>query len=340
MYYLKNDYSEGCHPSILDALSSTNLTATTGYGLDEYCEEAATLIQKTFGCPNADVHFLVGGTQANQILIDHTLRSYESALTVSTGHIATHESSAVEATGHEVLIYPNPTGKVTPEIVEQALLDNPDEHTATPGLVYISNATEIGTVYTKAELTALHDCCLSHGLYLYLDGARLGVALTSPENDLQPEDLPRLTDAFYIGGTKNGALFGEAMVLVNDDLKKCFRSSMKQHGGMLAKGRLLGIQFSQLFHDKLWFELAAHANFLAAKLQQGLKDKGVAFMVDSSTNQIFPIFSNEEIQRLSQEFAFEIWGKHDEHSSVIRLVTSWATCPETVDALLAAVRSK
>lgn len=337
MFYLKNDYSEGCHPKILEALTQTNLEATTGYGLDEYCQAAVKRIQETFSCPDADVHFLVGGTQANQILIDHALRSYEAALTVSTGHIAVHESSAVEATGHEVLIYPNEDGKVTTEIIARAFEDNPDEHTATPGLVYISDATEIGTVYTKAELTALYDCCKAHGLYLYMDGARLGVALTSDENDLTPEDLPRLTDAFYIGGTKNGALFGEAMVIVNDDLKKCFRSSIKQHGGMLAKGRLLGIQFAELFQNGLWFELARHANGQAAALQQGLKEKGVPFMVDSPTNQIFPIFPNSEIQRLSESFAFEIWGKQGENSSIIRLVTSWATKPETVETFLAQI---
>ena len=337
VYYLKNDYSEGCHPQLLSALTKTNLEATTGYGLDDYCAEAAGLIQSVFACPDADVHFLVGGTQANLTMIDHTLRSYEAALTVSTGHIATHESSAVETTGHEVLTYPAADGKVTPAIVEQALLDNPDEHTAQPGLVYISDATEIGTIYTKAELTALHDCCRAHGLYLYLDGARLGTALTSPDNDLKPQDLPQLTDAFYIGGTKNGALFGEAMVIVNNSLKGHFRSSIKQHGGMLAKGRLLGLQFAELFRDGLWFRLAAHANAQASALQTGLLRKGVPLMVTSPTNQLFPIFPQEQIAALSREFAFEIWGPWDDTHSVIRLVTSWATQPETVDAFLNAI---
>lgn len=337
MYYLKNDYSEGCHPKLLEALTRTNPESTTGYGLDEYCQEATALIQTVFSCPEADVHFLIGGTQANQVMIDHALRSFEAALTVSTGHIAVHESSAVEATGHEVLTYPASDGKVTPELITQAFLDNPDEHTATPGLVYVSNATEIGTVYTKAELTALYDCCKAHGLYLYLDGARLGTALTSRENDLSPQDLPRLTDAFYIGGTKNGALFGEALVIVNDQLKKCFRSSIKQHGAMLAKGRLLGVQFAELFRDGLWFQLAEHSNSMAAALQEGLKARGVPLMVESPTNQLFPIFPDQEIQRLSKDFAFELWGRQDEHASVIRLVTSWATTRETVDAFLAAI---
>lgn len=337
MYYLKNDYSEGCHPQLLSALTRTNLDATTGYGLDEYCAEAAQRIQATFHCPDADVHFLVGGTQVNLTFIDHALRSYEAALTVSTGHIATHESSSVEATGHEVLTYPADNGKVTPAIVEQALADNPDEHTATPGLVYISNATEIGTIYTRAELEALHTCCQTHGLFLYLDGARLGTALTSSENDLKPEDLPRLTDAFYIGGTKNGALFGEALVIVNNSLKKHFRSSMKQHGGMLAKGRLLGVQFAELFQNDLWFKLAEHANQQAATLQNGLMEKGIPLMVQSPTNQLFPIFPNAQIEQLSKDFVFEIWGPWDDAHSVIRLVTSWATQRETVDAFLRAI---
>lgn len=337
MYYLKNDYSEGCHPDILAALTRTNLESTTGYGLDGYCTEAAERIQAVFACPEADVHFLVGGTQANMTVISHILRPYEAAVTVTTGHIAVHEAASVEATGHEVLTYPAADGKVTPAMVEQALLDNPDEHTVEPGLVYISNATEIGTVYTKAELTALHDCCQKHGLYLYLDGARLGTALTSPANDLEPADLARLTDAFYIGGTKNGALFGEAVVLVNDDLKKHFRMSMKQKGAMLAKGRLLGVQFGELFRDGLWFRLARHANEQAAALQEGLLAKGIPMMVQSPTNQIFPIFSNADVERLSRDFAFEEWGKADEDHTIIRLVTSWATQSETVEAFLAAV---
>jgi threonine aldolase len=337
MYYLKNDYSEGCHPALLEALTRTNLEATTGYGLDPYCQEAADKIKAVFSCPDANVHFLVGGTQANLTMISHILRPYEAAITVTTGHIAVHESGAVEATGHKVLTYPSTDGKVTPTMVEQALLENPDEHTVSPAMVYVSNATEIGTVYTKAELEALHESCVAHGLYLYLDGARLGTALTSPENDLKPEDFPRLCDAFYIGGTKNGALFGEAMVVVNDQLKSHFRTSIKQKGGMLAKGRLLGVQFSQLFTDDLWFQLAQHANTQAAKLQKGLVEKGVPLMVSSPTNQIFPIFSDAETQRLSQDFAFEIWGRQDETHSIIRLVTSWATQPETVEAFLQAI---
>ncbi len=337
MYYLKNDYSEGCHPRILEALTKTNLEPTTGYGLDEYCIAAQELIKEVFSCPEADVHFLVGGTQANATMLGHILRPYEAAVTVSTGHINVHESGAVEATGHKVVTYPNPTGKVTPEMVEQALSDNPDEHTVTPGAVYISNATEIGTIYTKAELSALHQCCKDQGLYLYLDGARLGAALTSPDNDLHPEDLAKYCDAFYIGGTKNGALFGEAMVIVNSSLKKQFRTSMKQRGAMLAKGRLLGIQFLELFRDNLWFDLATHANTLAAELQAGLEHKGVKMLVHSPTNQIFPIFSNEDAAKLSKDFAFETWGKFDDDHTIIRLVCSWATKPEVVAAFLGAI---
>lgn len=337
MYYLKNDYSEGCHPQLLEALTRTNLTPTTGYGLDEYCTEAADLIKTTFACPDADVHFLVGGTQANLTVIAQMLRPYEAAVTVTTGHIFGHESGAVEATGHKVITYPAADGKVTPEIVEQALRENAEEYTPQPGMVYISNATEIGTLYTKAELTALHDCCKAHGLYLYLDGARLGTALMSSTSDLEPADLARLTDAFYIGGTKNGAMFGEAVVLVNDGLKKHFRTTLKQRGGMLAKGRLLGVQFTELFRDGLWFDLARHANQQAAALQNGLIQKGVPLMVKSPTNQLFPIFSNAEVERLSKDFAFEVWGSQDPKHQIIRLVTSWATEPETVAAFLAAI---
>lgn len=337
MYYLKNDYSEGCHPRILEALTETNFEPTTGYGLDEYCIAAQDRIKEVFACPKADVHFLVGGTQANMVMIAHALRQFESAITVSTGHINVHESGAVEATGHKIITYPHPDGKVTPEMVEAALSDNPDEHTTTPKLVYISNATEVGTIYTKAELAALHQVCKKHDLWLYADGARLGSALTSAENDLKPEDMAKYCDAFYIGGTKNGAMFGEAMVIVNDNLKKQFRTSIKQRGGMLAKGRLLGIQFEALFRDDLWFRLASHANSLAAQLQTALEEKGIKMMVHSPTNQIFPIFSNEDVERLGKDFAFEIWGKQDDDHTVIRLVTSWATKPEVVDAFIGAV---
>lgn len=337
MYYLKNDYSEGCHPRLLEALSRTNLTPTTGYGQDEYCAEAAALIKSVFACPDADVHFLVGGTQANLTVIAQMLRPYEAAVTVITGHIFGHESGAVEATGHKVITYPAADGKVTPEIVEQALREHAEEYCPQPGMVYISNATEIGTLYTKSELTALHDCCTAHGLYLYLDGARLGTALMSDASDLGASDLARLTDAFYIGGTKNGAMFGEAVILVNDALKKHFRTTLKQRGGMLAKGRLLGVQFAELFRDGLWFDLAHHANKQAKRLQDGLIQKGVPLMVNSPTNQLFPIFPNEKVAALSKSFAFEVWGPQDPAHQIIRLVTSWATQPETVEAFLSAI---
>lgn len=334
MIYLKNDYSEGCHPRILDALCRTNLDATSGYGLDEYSEKAAQIIRERFSCPDADVHFLVGGTQANMTMISHGLRSYEAVIGATTGHIHVHEGGAVEKTGHKILAYYNEAGKVTPQMVEQALADNPDEHTVVPGMVYISNSTEIGTIYKKEELAALSACCKAHNLYLYLDGARLASALTSCENDLSPADLAKYCDAFYIGGTKNGALFGEAMVITNHHLKAHFRNSMKQQGAMLAKGRLLGIQFLELFQDDLWFQLATQANELAAKLQNGLMEKGVQLSVLSPTNQLFPIFPNSEIDRLSKKFAFELWGKVDNDHSIIRLVTSWATTQDSISAFL------
>lgn len=335
MYYLKNDYSEICHPNILAAMAKNNLTPVSGYGLDPECEEATAILRQVFSCPEADIHYLVGGTQVNLTMIAHALRPYEAAVTVTGGHITIHESASVEATGHQVISYPAADGKVTPAMIEAAMETYPDEHTVNPALVYISDATEIGTIYTKAELTALHACCRENGLYLYLDGARLGTALTSPENDIQPADLARLTDAFYIGGTKNGAMFGEALVIVNPDLKHAFRNSMKQRGAMLAKGRLLGIQFAELFRENLWFDLATHANQLAARLQSGLIAKGIPLMVTSPTNQIFPILSNETVARLQKNVAFEIWGKYDADHTIIRFVTSWATREETVDAVLA-----
>ena len=248
MIYLKNDYSEGCLPEVLDALTKTNFEATTGYGEDEYCRDAANKIRAVFGCPDADVHFLVGGTQTNQTAISAFLRPWEAAVGTHLAHIATHETGSIEATGHKVLTACAPDGILTPEMVRDIVAVHDSEHMVKAKLVYISDSTEVGTIYSKAQLTALHDCCRELGLYLYLDGARLASALTSPANDVAPEDLPKLCDAFYIGGTKNGALFGEALVIVNDALKPDFRYGLKQHGGMLAKGRLLGVQFATSVH--------------------------------------------------------------------------------------------
>lgn len=336
MIYLKNDYSEGCLPEVLDALTKSNFEATTGYGEDDYCRDAADKIRTVFGCPDVDVHFLVGGTQTNQTAISAFLRPWEAAVGTHLAHIATHETGSIEATGHKVLTAFAPDGILTPEMVRDIVAVHDSEHMVKAKLVYVSDSTEVGTIYSKAQLTALHDCCRELGLYLYLDGARLGSALTSPANDIAPEDLPKLCDAFYIGGTKNGALFGEALVIVNDALKPDFRYGLKQHGGMLAKGRLLGVQFGTLFTDDLWFNAARHANTLAARLQDGIVQKGYKLLVPSPSNQIFPIFPNELVEKLSEQFAFEVQSEENGFTC-IRLVTSWATKDDAVDAFLAAI---
>lgn len=338
MYYLKNDYSEGCHPKILEALTRTNLEATTGYGMDHYCLAAQDKIRQIFACPQADVHFLVGGTQANMTLVAHALRPYESAIAASTGHINTHESGAVESTGHKIISYPHPEGRVTPKMIELALEETPDEHTTEPRLVYISDSTELGTIYSRSELIALHNTCRQHGLYLYLDGARLGCALTSPENDITPEDLAKYCDAFYIGGTKNGALFGEAMVIVNESLKKHFRTSIKQRGGMLAKGRLLGIQFDVLMEDNLYFTIAQRAVILADQIRATLAELNVPMLVPGITNQIFPILPDKVLEKLAEKFVFCEQERIDDSHRAIRFCTSWATKQENVDALCQELR--
>ena len=252
MYYFKNDYSEGCHPRVLEALTRTNLKSTVGYGMDPYCTQAAELIRDAIQCPHADVHFLVGGTQTNQTAISAFLRPHQCAIAAESGHINVHETGAIEATGHKVITRPGVDGKLTPALIEALVDSHPDEHMVKPGLVYLSLSTELGTIYTRAELQAISALCRELGLWLYVDGARLACGLTAESCDLVLADLPRLCDAFSIGGTKNGLLFGEALVIVNNALKPDFRYHIKQRGGMLAKGRLLGLQFSALFQDDLY----------------------------------------------------------------------------------------
>ena len=338
MISFKNDYSEGALPEIMEALIKTNLESTVGYGLDEYCLSAAEKIKKRINRPDARVHFLVGGTQANQTCISAFLRTHEAVIGVKTAHINVHETGAIETTGHKVVAVEGINGKITPKDIRAAVEYHCDEHMVKPKMVYISDSTEIGTIYYKKELEAISACCKELGLYLYLDGARLGSALTAEGNDLTIEDIAALTDAFYIGGTKNGALFGEAVVLLNPELQREFRYVIKQHGGMLAKGRLLGIQFDCLFTDELFFKAGAHANHMAMLLKKGLADCGVKFMADSVTNQQFPIFTNEEITMLSKEFLFEYSDKIDENRMAIRFCTSWATKKENVERLIETVK--
>ncbi|HJB30813.1 MAG TPA: threonine aldolase [Candidatus Oscillibacter excrementavium] len=334
MYSFRNDYSEGAHPQVLQALTDTNAVQTVGYGMDPYCQAAADTIRRLCAAPDADVHFLVGGTQVNLVTIDAFLQSYEAVIAAQTGHVSTHETGAIEATGHKVCTVESPDGKLTPALVESVLAQhNGTEHMVLPRLVYISDTTEIGTIYTKAELTALRRCCDVHGLVLYLDGARLGSALTAPGNDLTLPDLAALTDAFTIGGTKNGALFGEALVLTRP--LPHYRWHMKQRGAVLAKGRLLGIQFQALLEDGLYFDLARHANQLALRLRDGIAALGYPFPVDSPSNQQFPVLPNAAVQKLQElGYEFEIDHVVDADHTCIRLVTSWATPESAMESFL------
>lgn len=334
MYSFKNDYSEGAHPRILQALVESNLVQAEGYGEDEYTLEAIELIKRRIGCDDIDIHLFSGGTQTNLTAISAFLRPYEAAISAETGHIFVHETGAIEATGHKVISLKTDNGKLTPEHIKPALSFHTDEHMVKPKLVYISNSTEIGTVYCKDELERLSRFCRENGLLLFIDGARLGSALCSDGSDLELSDLRKLTDAFYIGGTKNGALLGEALVICNDALKENFRFHIKQKGALLAKGRLLGIQFLELFKGDLFFELAAHANRMAGILKKGIQKAGYGFLTDSPSNQIFPILPNAVIAKLEKEFAFYIWSKVDDENSAIRLVTSWATQEEAVNRFI------
>ena len=333
MYSFKNDYSEGAHPRIMQALLDTNLDQTDGYGTDPHCERARALIREKIACPEADVHFLVGGTQANLTVVAAALRPYQAVVAAHTGHVCVHETGAIEATGHKVVSMPSPDGRLTPAMVEEACGLHTDEHMVQPKMVYISDSTEVGTLYRKAELEALHDTCRALGLYLFLDGARLSAALTAETNDLSLPDLARLCDVFYLGGTKCGALFGEAVVIVNDALKPDFRYLIKQRGGMLAKGRLLGVQFEALFENGLYYEMGRHANEAAAVIRQACQQKGYPFLCPSPTNQQFPILPDEKLPALAKKYAFAHFGKVDDSHSAIRFCTSWATKLEDAQAL-------
>lgn len=325
MYSFNNDYSEGAHPRILEAMMNTNLTQHTGYGLDIHCDRARDLIKDEIKQADADVHFMMGGTQTNLITISTALRPYQAVISTDKGHINVHETGAIEATGHKVLAMPCTDGKLTPGIIQNAIDIHTDEHMVQPKLVYISNSTEIGTQYTKAELESIHHLCRQKGLYLFLDGARIGTALTSSVNDLTLADIARLTDVFYIGGTKSGALMGEALVITNEVLKPDFRYMIKQRGAMLAKGWLLGIQFEELFKDQLFYDLARHSNEMADIMRTGIAGCGYSFYSDSMTNQLFPIFPDALIEQLGKNFLFSVQEKAGSSHSIIRLVTSWAT---------------
>ena len=339
-YLFRNDYSFGAHPKVLSALAETNLEGNIGYGDDAYCDRAKDLIRDLCQCPQAEVQFLIGGTQTNFTAIAAFLRPWEGVISADSAHINGHEVGAVEATGHKILqIHTGPDGKIAPEQIAPILERHKDVHLVKPRLVEIADATESGMVYTKSELTALSEYCRANDLLLFLDGARLGTALASPANDLTLPDLARLTDAFYIGGTKNGALMGEALVITNPALQPDFFRIKKQLGAVLAKGWLLGVQFEALLKDGLYFEMARHANAMAARLQAGLKALGWTLWVDSPTNQVFAVVDDAVKARLDTLCAYEGWCPAEEPGrTVIRFVTCFATAPEDVDGFLAALR--
>ena len=326
MYSFRNDYSEGAHPSILKAMNDENLNQKIGYGMDEICEQARALIRKECDAQQADVHFLVGGTQANLTVIAAALRPYEAVIACESGHINVHETGSIEACGHKVCTAYAKDGKLTPAMIQKIVDFHADEHMVKPKMVYISNATELGTIYYKEELTALHQICKELDLYLFMDGARLGSALTAEGNDLTLADIARLCDVFYIGGTKNGALFGEAVVINHEQIKKEFRYNIKQRGGMLAKGFLLGLQFKTLFENDLFYSLAKQANECAQRM---VKDAGFEFYADSPTNQLFPILPNSLADKISEKYAFQVQEKINDETTALRFVTSWA-CPNHV----------
>lgn len=327
----KNDYSEGGHPKILEALVQSNLIQENGYGLDTYTQKAIELIQQKIQSPSAKVILVSGGTQANLLCLSAFLRPFHSIIACDTAHITDNEAGAIEATGHKIHLASNTNGKITPQQVEDyATRYTNFPHQVKPRIVFISNATELGTIYTLNELKNLYQTCKKLGLLLYMDGARLGQAICSKENDIQWKDLALYTDAFYIGGTKNGALLGEAIVINTPELQQDFEYHIKQKGALLAKGRLLGIQFKTLLENNLYEELATHANQQADQMRTALRNKNIKFLTETSTNQIFPILSEGQISILSEKFDFYTWKKINTEYSAIRLITSWATPEESV----------
>jgi len=334
-YSFLNDYSEGAHPKILDALVSSNMVQQTPYGDDNYSDKAKSLIKNETGNQKVDVFFVSGGTQANLIIISSALKSHESVISVNTGHITLREAGAIEATGHKINSVVSNDGKLTKATIIEVLKEHDfGAHVVKPKMVYISNATEIGTIYTKSELKDLSDFCKKNNLYLFLDGARLGSALTASNNDLTLSDIANFTDIFTIGGTKNGTLIGEAIVIVNEKLKEDFPFHIKQRGAMLSKGRILGIQFLELFKDDLFFDLARHSNVMASKLIESIKATGFKMSSASTSNQIFPILPNQLITELEKKFEFYRWNKLNDDFTVLRLVTSWATEESKVDEFI------
>ena len=333
-YSFLDDYSEGAHPRVLEALSRNNETQELGYGNDSFTQEAVRILKDKIQNEDAEIHFVTGGTQANLITLSANLQSYDSIIAPSSGHIAIREAGAIEATGHKIHAAQTEAGKIAPESIQAIVEGHADIHSVRPRSVFISQATEIGTIYKKDELQALSDVCRANNLYLYVDGARLGSALVCEEADVTLAELSCMVDMFYIGGTKNGALLGEAIVINNPALKENFKRHLKQRGALLAKGRVLGIQFLELFRDDLYFDLSRHANAMAKKIKEGIVAKGHTLLCDSCTNQIFPILPKELIEKMQSNYNFYIWSEVDAQRSAIRLVTSWATQESAVNSFL------
>lgn len=341
-----SDYCEGALPRIIERLVQTNMVQTVGYGEDEFCAQARGLIRSACARPDVDVHFLVGGTQTNATVISSILKPYQGVLCADTGHINVHETGAIEHGGHKVLGLPSTDGKITAKQIGDALdghfSDANHEHMVMPGMVYISFSTEFGTIYSRAELEAISEVCHSFDIPLYIDGARLGYGMAASELTEGPgaltlKDFAQLADVFYIGGTKQGALFGEAVVITNEALKENFRYCIKQGGGMLAKGRLLGLQFAALFEDGLYLEASRSAVRQAARIRKALEYKRIDFLVDSPTNQIFPILTEAQVETMEKDFGFEVWSKLPDGRIGVRFCTSWATPEANVDTLVKAI---
>ena len=337
MLHFENDYNKGAHPALLEALVQTNLEGLSGYGTDKYTVRAIEKIRQASKCPHAQVTFLSGGTQTNQLVIDALLQSYQGVIAAETGHISSHEAGAIEFSGHKVLTLPHKEGKLQPALVRQYIedfyADGNHEHMVFPGMVYISHPTEYGTLYSRSELEQLSQVCRQFEIPLFLDGARLGYGLTA-DTDLDLASIAKLTDVFYIGGTKMGALIGEAVVFTKNNQPKHFVPIVKQHGALLAKGRLVGVQFDRLFTDDLYLELGRHGIEMAGKLRAILEEKGYPFYLESPTNQQFIILENDQLEKLSQAgLAYSFWEKYDDNRTVIRLATSWSTSQEDLDEL-------
>ena len=338
MIYFESDYTEGAHPKILERLNETNMIQASGYGHDEFCESAKNKIRKTINCPNAQIQFITGGTQTNQIVIDTMLKPFEGVVSAQTGHVNSHEAGAIEYTGHKVIPIPQHEGKIDGtelnDYLETFFNDGNNEHMVFPGMVYISHPTEYGTLYTKNELTKISSICRKNNIPLFMDGARLGYGIMAKSTDLSLEDIAELCDVFYIGGTKCGALCGEAVVFTKNNMPLHFENLVKKHGALLAKGRLLGVQFDALFTDNLYLEISKNAIDTAEALKKALKEKGYRFLLDSPTNQQFVILENKFMEELKKSVKFNFWEKYNKDHTVVRFATSWSTKMENVEKLI------